>query len=141
MFLSPPFYDNEPWGDWYGMEVYDIILNADGTITSQIVERSGVNENGELYTFPGPFLDLSGKTPVSVSINENGAYKCMLASGDDDFDGDGRTVHWESFYCICPVGVSSGISGYDDVTGTDTIRLRYVEEAGGVLDLMFYKTE
>lgn len=138
-------YPCEPFTDYYNeAPMTDITLNTDGTITGEY--SYGWYEDGELESFSIPF---AGTPPVSVALDENGAFICKLADGWEGGPSDGRGDG--IWYYICPVGVSSngpadgsaGVSGvgYDDLTGTDAIRLRYMDTNGGVLDIMFYKTE
>lgn len=88
---------------------------------------------------------LSGKTPIRVTQNDNGTITCMISEGKEEFDeifGGFLSIEPQEFYVICPVGVTSGFDGYpdyDDLVGTDTVRIRYVVIDGGIIDIIYQK--
>lgn len=109
-------------GAYYGSE-NEIVLNADGSVSG-------------LFGF--------NKAPVSVEKNADGAICCTIDRWDKAGGPDSSPFSYNgNFYILCPVGVSSayeGQPGYDEIVGTDSIRIRIVSIDGGISDVMFAKT-
>lgn len=105
-------YDQVPFND-YGYPP-TIVIDENGRINGQI---------------------LSGKAPAYITTNDNGTLTCVISEGEEK-------VESREFYVICPAGVTSGFDGYpdyDDLVGTDTVRIRYVVIDGGIIDIMYQK--
>ena len=83
------------------------------------LEPNGVITGGGTIDMPDYF---TGTAPLSVALNEDGAYVCEITDGET--------------YEIYPVGVQAWY--YDHFT-KDCVRIRYTVVDGGVMDIVYYK--
>lgn len=117
LYQQSPFTE---YGDYYPAS---ITLNENGTITGQ---------------------NIANTAPIYVTRNDNGTIMCMISEGEQELDElvGFISIKPREFYVICPVGVTSGFDGYpdyDNLLGTDTVRIRYMILDGGVVDIMYHK--
>ena len=115
--------DASPFNNYYGIPT-EITLNHDGAISGST-------------SFPNT-------APISIEQNEAGAICCIVARGEKAGRGPDESPfsYNGNFYIICPEAVSStyaDVSGYDQITGTDTVRIRLVSVDGGIMDIMYSK--
>lgn len=107
--------DNDGYGGGEALE--DLVLHEDGTITG-----GGASYQPQFYP---------ETAPISVTKQKDGSYECKVT---DYADGVGNT-----FY-IYPVGVA-GDEAESEPFLKDTVYIQYVQEDGGVMDIIYYKDD
>ncbi len=102
-----------------GEDILDLVLHEDGVITG------GGNSNN-----PNRYSD---SKPISVTRQEDGAYKCQVTYNDDAS---------QSYFLIYPTGtIGPNPYIYNDPYLTEKVYIQYMRFDGGVSDIIFYKVE
>lgn len=111
----------EPAGvyhDYYGggEELPDLILHDDGIATG------GLNL--------GSFAETA---PIKIEKNEDGSYRCQITYTDENH---------QEYYIIYPSGViGPNPYVYNDPTLTNNVYIQYIQEGGGVVDIIYINYE
>lgn len=115
--------DASPFNNYYGIPT-EITLKSDGAISGDT-------------SFPDT-------APLYIEQNDAGAICCVVTREEKAGRGSDQSPfsYNGKFYIICPETVSSAYAdaaGYDQITGTDTVRIRLVSVGGGIRDIMYSK--